>query len=267
MIPQYEVYAIKYAGVTKKEADNFIYNDKHDVDMDLDFFIWVIKHQNKVWLVDLGFGVEEAKRRNRTLIYTIDAALHLLNIDYATIEHIIITHMHFDHIGNMDYFPKAKFYLQDAEMSFATGRYMCHACIAHPFNVKDVMQMVHNVHQGNVIFIDGSKEIAPGISLHKVGGHTGGLQVVRVHTERGWVVLASDASHFYRNKMEKNPYPIVFNIGEMMEGFDLLDELASSPEHIIPGHDPDVLKHYPHSDLSLANHIAVLHKPPKQPTL
>ena len=123
--------------------------------------------------------------------------------------------------------------------------------------------MVNKVHQGNVNFIDGSEEIAPGISLHKVGGHTGGLQVVRVHTERGWVVLASDASHFYRNKMEKNPYPIVFNIGEMMEGFDLLDELASSSDHIIPGHDPDVLKHYPHSDLSLSTHVAVLHKSPK----
>ena len=39
MIPQYEVYAIKYAGVTKKESDNFIYNDQHDIDMGLDFFI------------------------------------------------------------------------------------------------------------------------------------------------------------------------------------------------------------------------------------
>ena len=80
MIPQYEVYAIKYAGVTKKESDNFIYNDQHDVDMDLDFFIWVIKHQDKVWLVDLGFGEEEAQRRNRKLIYTIDEALKLVNI-------------------------------------------------------------------------------------------------------------------------------------------------------------------------------------------
>jgi glyoxylase-like metal-dependent hydrolase (beta-lactamase superfamily II) len=262
MIPQYEVYAIKYAGVTKKESDNFIYNDHHDVDMDLDFFIWVIKHQDKIWLVDLGFGEEEAQRRNRKLIYKIDDALKLIDIDHTAIENVIITHMHFDHVGNLEYFPKAKFYLQDAEMSFATGRNMCHSCLSHPFNVKDVIQMVQNVYKNRVVFIDGIKEIAPGISLHKVGGHTGGLQVVRVHTERGWVVLASDASHFYRNKLEKNPYPIVFNIGEMMEGFNLLDELASSADHIIPGHDPDVLTHYPHPNLKLALFVAVLHKEP-----
>lgn len=262
MLPEYEVYAIKYAGVTKKESDNFIYNDQHDVDMDLDFFIWVIKHQDKVWLVDLGFGEEEAKRRNRKLIYKIDEALKLVDIDHTAIENVIITHMHFDHVGNLEYFPHAKFYLQDAEMSFATGRHMSHTCLSHPFNVKDVMEMVQNVYNNRVIFIDGSKEIAAGISLHKVGGHTGGLQVVRVHTARGWVVLASDASHFYRNKLEKNPYPIVFNIGEMMEGFNLLDDLASSTHHIIPGHDPDVLKYYPHSDPLLAPFVAILHNPP-----
>lgn len=262
MIPEYEVFAIKYAGVTKKESDNFIYNDQHDVDMNLDFFIWVIKHEEQVWLVDLGFGEEEAQRRNRKLNYKIDDALQLIGIDHIAVKHVIITHMHFDHVGNLEYFPNAEFYLQDAEMNFATGRNMCHTCLSHPFNVNDVMKMVQNVYKNKVIFVDGSKEIAPGISLHKVGGHTGGLQVVRVYTQRGWVVLASDASHFYRNKLEKNPYPIVFNIGEMMEGFDLLDELASSEQHIIPGHDPDVLKHYPHSNPQLASVVAILHKPP-----
>lgn len=263
MIPNYHIYAIKYAGVTKRESDNFIYNDKHDVDMDLDFYIWVIKHQDKVWMVDLGFGEEESVRRNRKLIYNVEEALQLVDVNPLNVEDVIITHMHFDHVGNLDYFPNAKFYLQDAEMSFATGRYMCHACISHPFNVKDVVKMVENVYKNRVVFIDGSKEIAPGISVHKVGGHTGGLQVVRVNTERGWVVLASDASHFYRNKLEKNPYPIVFNIGEMMEGFDLLDDLASSSEHIIPGHDPDVLKFYDYPDINASPHVAVLHLQPK----
>ena len=264
MLPNYKIFAIKYAGVTKRESDNFIYNDKHDVDMDLDFFIWVIKDDTKVWVVDLGFGEEESKRRNRKLILKIDEALKLINVDPIQVEDVIITHMHFDHVGNLEYFPNAKFYLQDAEMSFATGRYMCHACISHPFNVKDVVQMVENVYKNRVVFIDGNREIAPGISVHKVGGHTGGLQVVRVHTERGWVVLASDASHFYRNKLEKNPYPIVFNVGEMMEGFNLLDELASSSDHIIPGHDPDVLRVYSNPEIHTSPYVVGLHEKPKK---
>src|SRR5690606_14141368 len=115
-IPHYQVYAIKYAGVTKRESDNFIYNDKHDVDMDLDFYIWVIKGQNKVWLVDLGFGEEESVRRNRQLIYNIEEALKLVDVNPLDVEDVIITHMHFDHVGNLEYFPEAHFYLQDAEM-------------------------------------------------------------------------------------------------------------------------------------------------------
>jgi len=72
-----------------------------------------------------------------------------------------------------------------------------------------------------------------------------GLQVARVWTKRGWVVLASDASHFYANMEQGRPFPIVYNMGEMLEGFKTLNMLASSPKHIIPGHDPLVMERYP----------------------
>ena len=42
---------------------------------------------------------------------------------------------------------------------------------------------------------DGPAELCPGVTLHPVGGHTPGMQFVRVHTSRGWVVLASDVTH------------------------------------------------------------------------
>jgi len=71
------------------------------------------------------------------------------------------------------------------------------------------------------------------------------LQVVRVRTRRGWVVVASDASHFYANMEQGRPYPIVYNVGEMLEGFDTIQRLAESPQHVIPGHDPLVMTRYP----------------------
>ena len=66
---------------------------------------------------------------------------------------------------------------------------------------------------------DGDTEFAPGIQLVHIGGHTAGLQAVRVHTERGWVVLASDASHYYANLHKESPFPIVFHVGDMLEGY------------------------------------------------
>ena len=72
-----------------------------------------------------------------------------------------------------------------------------------------------------------------------------GMQCVRVLTERGWVVLASDAAHFYEHMEKKLPFPIVLNVGEMLQGFETLGKLATSPRHIVPGHDPLVRSRYP----------------------
>ena len=74
------------------------------------------------------------------------------------------------------------------------------------------------VYQNRVEFHRGDAEIAPGISVHRIGGHTAGLQCVRVHTARGWVVLASDASHYYEHFEQERCFPLVYHMGEMLEG-------------------------------------------------
>src|SRR5204862_2668198 len=80
---------------------------------------------------------------------------------------------------------------------------------------------------------NGPVELAPGISLHPVGGHTPGMQFVRVHTARGWVVLASDVTHYYENMEAGRPFTAAFHIGEMLEAYDALRAHAASPQHIV----------------------------------
>src|SRR6266576_1428303 len=74
---------------------------------------------------------------------------------------------------------------QDREMSYATGRCMCHGVLRHPFSVEHVTLMVRHVFSERVSFHSGDGEVAPGVTLHRVGGHSDGLQVVRVETARG----------------------------------------------------------------------------------
>ena len=105
--------------------------------------------------------------------------------------------------------------------------------------------MVRRVFDGRLQFHGGTDELAPGLSVHLIGGHTMGLQAVRVWTQRGWVVLASDASHLYANMEQERPFPILYNLGDMLEGYKTLRRLASSRQHIVPGHDPLVLQRYP----------------------
>ena len=118
--------------------------------------------------------------------------------------------------------------------------------------------MVRRVFNGRVVFHDGDEEIAPGVSVHHVGGHTMGMQIVRVETRRGIVVLASDSSHLYANMEREIPYPIAYNIGEVLEGYRRARALASSRDHIIPGHDPLVMNRYPAASPALEGWVARL---------
>jgi hypothetical protein len=68
---------------------------------------------------------------------------------------------------------------------------------------------------------------------------------LRVPTERGWVVLAGDASHLWGNIRKRMPFPVVVDVARMLKGFEILESLADGPDHIIPGHDPLILKRFP----------------------
>jgi glyoxylase-like metal-dependent hydrolase (beta-lactamase superfamily II) len=242
----FEVFAIRYAHLGNRHpAENFILADPHEFASDLDYFIWVLRRGEQTFVVDTGFAREAATRRRRGWLRCPADSLRLIGVDPDQVTDVIITHLHYDHAGNLDRFPRARFHLQDREMAFATGRSMGHQTLRAPFDLENVLEMVRHVYSEKAVFHDGDTELAPGLTLHRVGGHSAGLQILRVWTQREWIVIASDASHLYANFEQRRPFPIVYDVAEMLEGFDLLYRLADSPEHIVPGHDPLVMKRYP----------------------
>jgi glyoxylase-like metal-dependent hydrolase (beta-lactamase superfamily II) len=244
--PSYEVYAVKYAQVGRKAYGNFLDGDPHEnSDMPLDYYVWAIVGEGRTIVVDTGFDAAMASKRGRTIVNPVEQGLEAIGIRHDDVRDVIVTHMHYDHSGNGALFPNARFHIQDTEMEYVTGRWMCHDQIRHAFEADDAARMVHRVFAGRVQFHDGTDEVAPGVTVHKLGGHTKGLQCVRVATRRGELVLASDASHFYAHMETGRAFPILYNLGELLEGYDTLRRLASSTAHIIPGHDPLVIERYP----------------------
>jgi len=243
--PVYEVHAVKYARHERTASANFLGGDPHDGPMPIDYFVWAITGSGRTFILDTGFDAEEGRKRKREHIRSPGDGLRMLGIDPAGVEDVVISHMHYDHAGNHDLFPKARFHLQDKEMAYCTGRAMCHRALRHSFSPEDVAAMVRRLFAGRLEFHDGDQEIAPGISLHAIGGHTLGLQAMRVRTRRGWLVLAADAAHLYANIEQQRPYATVLDVGAMMDGHRRLQQLASSAAHIIPGHDPLVMSRYP----------------------
>ena len=251
----YRVYAIKYARHERRSPANFIGGDTHDVPMPLDYFVWAIVGATRTFVVDTGFDEPMAAKRGRQITIPVERGLAAIGIAAESVQDVIITHMHYDHAGNGELFPKARYHVQDREMAFCTGRCMCHGALNHSFEANDVAGMVHRIFAGRVEFHDGDEHLTSGVSVHRVGGHTDGLQVVRVRTDRGWMVLASDASHFYANIEQVRPFPVVFNVGDMVEGYKRIYQLADSPELVIPGHDPAVFDRFPAVDREKAGWI------------
>jgi glyoxylase-like metal-dependent hydrolase (beta-lactamase superfamily II) len=254
----YEVYAIKYAHHARSAKENFLGGDPHDGPMPMDYFVWLIRGQGREIVVDTGFNAAVAAKRGRRVTLPVEEGLLRMQVEAAAVKDVVITHLHYDHVGNFDLFPQATFHLQDLEMQYATGRCMTVEAMRHAYEPENVVGMVRRVYAGRVRFHDGDGELAPGVTLHHVGGHTLGLQIVRVATRRGWVVLASDASHYYANMEEKRPYPIVYNVGDMVEGWRRAQALADSPAHVIPGHDPLVMERYPAPSAPLQGTVARL---------
>ena len=261
-LPEYELFAIRYAMREAKRSDHFIGGDPHDAPMAMDYFLWVAKGPERTFVVDTGFTAEVAKKRGRTHLRDPIEALKLVGVDGDSVQDVILNHLHYDHVGNFHRFPAAQFHLQEPEMHYATGRYMRYPRLAHSFEVEDIVGVVRLNYAKRVLFYNGGAELAPGITLHPVGGHSMGLQFVRVHTRRGWVVVASDTTHYYEHCDTGRCFGTVFDVGATVEGYDTLRALADSPRHIIPGHDPLVMSRYAAPSPALEGIVVRLDKEP-----
>ena len=216
----YEVFAVKYAERHGVRGEHFLDPDERAGDpMPMDYFVWAARGGGRTFVIDTGFTADDAAWRGRTLLRTAAQGLALIGVDAATVEDVIITHLHYDHVGGIAQFPTARFHIQDREVAYATGRHMTYRSLNHAFNPQHIAAFVEAVHAGRAVFHDGDAELASGLSVHHVGGHTDGLQVVRIWTRRGWLVLASDASHYYENMRDGRPFPILFDVGAVLDGY------------------------------------------------
>jgi glyoxylase-like metal-dependent hydrolase (beta-lactamase superfamily II) len=243
----YEIHALRYA--TKPDRtrqENFSEPvDAHDTPMPIDFFVWVLRNERHTVVVDTGFDHAEAAKRDRRVTRLPAEALASMGVDAAEVDDVIVTHLHYDHAGTLGDFPRARFHIQESEVRFATGPWMLNDAERHAYSADHVAALVHGLFEKRVVFHSEDGEVVPGITVHRMPGHTMGMQAVRVPTARGNVLLASDASHFYEHWVKRVPFAICWSADDLLESYRRFEALADSEDHVIPGHDPMVRELYP----------------------
>lgn len=238
----YRVYAVRYGHRDSVPAAEAFHKEHAAPPLGMDYFVWAITNGQRTVVVDTGFAEPEGTRRGRTFLRSPAEGLALLGIDAGQVEHVVLTHFHYDHIGGVALFPKARFWVQDAEMQFYTGRYATRPAFRGSIYLPDILAIVTLNYDGRVKFSDGDAEVVPGVWVHTASGHTAGMQIVSVATAAGRAVLTSDASHYYANIEEGNSFNTFVDLAGVYRGYDRIRELAASPDLIVPGHDPLVLQ-------------------------
>jgi glyoxylase-like metal-dependent hydrolase (beta-lactamase superfamily II) len=243
--PAREVLAVKYGQRVTSRAEsylNFHLYGEPDADLDIDYFFWVIRDGAGVFLIDTGFAPEVGDRRRREHHTTPAQALPQLGIDPEDVTAIVITHAHWDHIGNVRQFPHAQLVMTEAEYAFWTSPLAARLHFAAHSEPEEIALLAQRRGNGTLSLFTSQATLAPGIELIEVGGHTPGQLIVAVAApDGGTAVLASDALHFYEEVERDRPFAILADLPAMYRAYDTLALLASQPgTYLVAGHDPAV---------------------------
>ena len=209
--------------------------------------VWLLEGTEKKILIDTGLGdVDELMAMMKT--YGVDmyatrsadqdivAGLAAHGVTPEEIDVVVLTHLHFDHIGNNHLFPNASFLVQRTEVAqgFVPPKYNQFAYAEYSYNMVDVRDRVQ--------ILEGDHQIEPGVRLVKIGGHTPGTMVVVIDTAEGRVCLAGDIMYNYKNLELNWPTGSFWDLQDLMAGYDRIHQEA---DIIIPGHDWGFREHYP----------------------
>ncbi|MDR1212606.1 MAG: N-acyl homoserine lactonase family protein [Propionibacteriaceae bacterium] len=127
----------------------------------------------------------------------LEASLGRLGLVAADIDTVVITHLHYDHACNLDRFPQARVYIQAEELRAAVDP-IAHQRAMYEFGLADFVPSWMTV-TAQIERLRGDFELAPGVRLLLLPGHTPGMQSVLVQTEAGPYLLASDIISSYDN--------------------------------------------------------------------
>jgi glyoxylase-like metal-dependent hydrolase (beta-lactamase superfamily II) len=257
-----QVLAIRYGTRTAVKSTvylNYFLYDEADGDIVMDYFFWLVRLPGSTWLVDCGFSAEAGEKRGRATLVDPVEALAELGVTPADLDGVIVSHAHYDHVGNLDRLPGVPLVMAGAELEFWSSDVAGREQFAHSAESAEIELLRQRHAAGEVTLVSGEHEVVPGLVVHEVGGHTPGQLVVTVDTPDGGVVLAADAVHYYEELERDRPFAMVADVPGMYLAFERLRELGGRPGwDVVAGHDPQVMERFGRRPAGLAEPLRSL---------
>ncbi|GAA2853318.1 MBL fold metallo-hydrolase [Actinoplanes cyaneus] len=236
------VYALQYGCRAGVRGEHFLgwdaaSGERHDIA----YYAWLVLSADRTILVDTGMDpAADPPLTGWSFRTSVPALLAGSGIAAAGVDTVVLTHLHYDHAGGVRSLPRARVFVQAAELAYWAGpaakRNTREAWLSDRDDLGHVAALLDT---GRAVALSGDHEVAPGVSAHLVGGHTAGMQIVAVRTASGPLVLASDALHFFENAETDRPGPILHSMPDVYAAFDRARELAAGGT-VVPGHDTSV---------------------------
>lgn len=245
-MPLYEVTIARYGTRIGRRSEVYLnhalYHEADDA-IGMDYFVWLIRNPDHTIVVDTGFSSSGGASRSRTTITPPSEIFAELGIHPEDSPKVVVTHGHYDHIGNLDHFDRSTIIIAQAELDFWSGPHARRTQFHHSIEEDELKTLFTALDEGRVQPFTDRIEVAPGVEVMRIGGHTPGQSVIRVPTSIGTVLLASDAVHYFEELERDMPFSSVADLVEMYEGFDRVHSMLESGEvhFVIPGHDPATL--------------------------
>jgi glyoxylase-like metal-dependent hydrolase (beta-lactamase superfamily II) len=246
----HEVVVLRYGTRRTTRGDvflNYAVYAADDAPIDMDYFVWVVRNDRHTVLVDTGFSAASGARRHRTMLMSPIDAWQRMGVDLGAEVTVVLTHGHYDHTGNLAQLPVARVVVAERELDFWLSPMAARAQFRHSAEPADLVALAAARDDGRVRTFSGRLQLAPGIEVIEVGGHTPGQAMVLVQTSDGPVLLASDAVHYYEELASDMPFTHVADLVGMYQAFDRITGMLRSGEvaHLVAGHDPHAMDRFP----------------------
>jgi glyoxylase-like metal-dependent hydrolase (beta-lactamase superfamily II) len=260
--PTYRVLAARYA--ERETTRSRIYYawptyDETDGPARMSYFFWVLQPVGAPpVIVDTGFDTALADQMNRPWTISPEQMLEKLSVDTAQVQDVVVTHLHYDHIGNLHLFPNARFTVAERELDFWASPMATRSQFAAHADPRGVEYLLRARAEGRVRLVDETLDVAPGVTVERVGGHSPGQLIVSVLSERGRVLLASDAAHYYEELELDRPFAVIADLAEAYAAFDVINAACAGGAVFVPAHDPLVMERHPPADPGLSGLVVEL---------